>query len=424
MNPPDVTESPRLSAAMSEAYRRDIGRLPLTMRPALNQQLHGWANLFPYEQNRFREFLAGVASFSPAQWDALTAPLRALEAKMRVSEWRFSETSDTMENASLLARSSYYAEWRHEVQKVFAAIESAARASAAPKPAAGRLVVLTLPQNLPVRSIMGSKPWDPRAVEYKIDGDPERVHQLAIDELPTALAAQGNALAKRGADAEDATPDCWVIDADAKQHEQAGPGYALDYALLRPFRDEFLSQVNTVPKDIEGTDHILARVRQENWDKLWPVSLAGQTRLRSFVIELFLSGNGALIFPNSFVQWASTEALRRARPRLLMARFGMRSRPKPFTGIAIFENQQKVSAMRDVDDPEGSAVDALMLARYVWLSAMRFPEQEHTSCLCVAESSRTMCVIAPQKKMPPWRAGSAVPPEEAQEWMKSQLTEA
>src|SRR5207245_1426981 len=130
------------------------------------------------------------------------------------------------------------------------------------------------------------------------------------------------------------------------------------------FRDEFLSRVNTVPKDIKGTDEILARVRRENWDKLWPADLAGQTRLRSFVIDLFLSGNGALIFPNSFVQWASTEALRRARPRLLVARFGMRSKPKPFTGIAIFENQQKISAMRDLDDPEGSAMDAQMLARY------------------------------------------------------------
>jgi hypothetical protein len=416
MSAANLTESAKLAPATVEAYRRDIARLPLTMRPALNQQLHGWANLFPYEQNRFKEFLAGVASFSPAQWDALTAPLRSLESKMRVGEWRFSENADTMENASMLARSPYYAEWRHEVQKVFAAVESAARASAAPKPAAGRLVFLVLPQSLPVRSILGGKPWDARVAEFKIDGDPGRLHDLAASELPAELAAQHKD------DAEDAAPDCWAIDADARRRENATAGYALDYAMLRPFRDEFLSQVNTVPKDIEGTDQILAQVRQENWDKLWPESLAGQTRLRSFVIDLFLSGNGALIFPNSFVQWASTEALRRARPRLLMARFGMRNRPKPFTGIAIFENQQKVSAMRDVDDPEGSAVDAQMLARYVWLSAMRFPEQEQTSCVCVAEACRSVCVIAPEGKRPAWSAGSAVSTEEIFGWMRGRLS--
>ena len=47
----------------------------------------------------------------------------------------------------------------------------------------------------------------------------------------------------------------------------------------------------------------------------WPAEYAGQPRLRKFVIDLFLSGNGALIFSNAFVEWAVSEAIRRARPR-------------------------------------------------------------------------------------------------------------
>jgi hypothetical protein len=422
MNSSSMSESTLLDTLTEKACRREIARLPLTMRPALNQQLNGWADLFPYEQSRFKEFIRGVSRFEPAQLDSLTQPLRALETKMGVAHWSFSVSADTMENASQLARSSYYAEWRREVQRVFAAIESAARESAPSRPAAGRLVLLVLPEDLPITSIAGRKPWDARGVEFRVDGDVRRVCELAVhgsDGLPALLAAQQGNL-------DAASADCWLIDADARLGSLAAsssqiPASMLDYARLKPFRDEFLAQVNTVPKDIEATDRILARVRHENWDTLWPADLAGQNRLRSFVIELFLSGNGALIFSNAFVQWAASEALRRARPRLLVARFGLRSKPKPFTGIAIFENQQKISALHDIDDPEGSAIDGLILARYIWLSALRYPEQEQTCCVCVAESSRSLYVIAPDAKRQGLPADRPVSPEEVYAWMRRQL---
>jgi hypothetical protein len=124
--------------------------------------------------------------------------------------------------------------------------------------------------------------------------------------------------------------------------------------------------------------------------------------LRNFVINLFLSGNGALIFSNAFVEWAGSEALRRARPRAIVARFGMRSKPKPFTSIAIFEDQQRLSSLPDVDDPEGSAIDAAILARYVWLAASRFPELEDTFGLCVSEFGNSAYLIAPAGRSPGW----------------------
>jgi len=415
MSSASQNHSARLDASTVEDFRREIARLPLTMRPALNQQLNGWDNLFPYEQNRFREFLRGVAQFQPDQLDSLTQPLRVLEAKMDVAHWSFSISADTMENASQLARSPYYAEWRREVQRVFSAIESAARAAASPQPFAGRVILLVLPESLPVTSIAGRKPWDERALEYRIDGDPRQVTELALRGdagLPALLASQSGAHAS----------DCWLLDADAGLASLVAsnpdqPVSLLEYGVLRPFRDQFLAQVNTVPKDIEQTDQILARMRRQDWSALWPAALAGQDQLRSFVIELFLSGNGALIFSNAFVQWAASEALRRARPRLLVGRFGLRSKPKPFTSIAIFENQQKINLLRDVDDPEGSAIDALILARYVWLSALRYPEQEQTCCVCVAESSRTAYVIAPASMRPDWPGNDSVSPRRLCDWM-------
>ena len=73
----------------------------------------------------------------------------------------------------------------------------------------------------------------------------------------------------------------------------------------------------------------------------------------------------------------------------------MQSKPKPFTGIALFENQEKISLLPDVDDPENSAIDAAILARYVWLAACRYPEYSRTLCLCVSEHLNTAYIVAP-----------------------------
>jgi hypothetical protein len=425
MKPASISGSAPSDSDSQQAWRRQIGRLPLTMQPALNQQLSTWDDLFPFEQKRLTTFLGAVSRFQPVELDTLTQPLRALEMKMDVSNWNFSQAADTLSNASQLARSPYYAEWRREVQKIFRAIESAAH-DATPRRSVGRVVLLVLPESLPIASIAARKPWDPRGTAFRIDGDAKRVCELALQggySLPAQLAAEpGND------DASAAASDCWLIDADATlgtllPQPRSSSISLLEYGTLRDFRDQFLSQLNTIPKDIEATDQILDRMRRQSWDAWWPKSLAGQDRLRSFMIQLFLTGNGALIFSNAFVQWAASEALRRARPRLIVGRFGLRSKPKPFTSIAIFENQRKINALSDIDDPEGSAVDALILARYVWLSAMRYPEQDETCCVCVGESSCSVYVIAPKTKAPTWAADRAVRPEEICAWMHSRLAD-
>jgi len=94
--------------------------------------------------------------------------------------------------------------------------------------------------------------------------------------------------------------------------------------------------------------------------------------------------------------WNEPRPKRRAHPRIIVARFSLRSKPKPLTNIAIFENRQRVSTLPDVDDREGSAVDTLILARYVWLAASRHPEHEQTCCLCISESRNSAFLIAPK----------------------------
>jgi hypothetical protein len=79
-----------------------------------------------------------------------------------------------------------------------------------------------------------------------------------------------------------------------------------------------------------------------------------------------------------------------------VAQFGVRSKPKPFTSVVVFENPDQVNPLPAVDDLPGSALDAQLLALYVWLSASRYDEyRRNTVCLCMAESLSEVYVVAP-----------------------------
>jgi hypothetical protein len=80
---------------------------------------------------------------------------------------------------------------------------------------------------------------------------------------------------------------------------------------------------------------------------------------------------------------------------MLVACFGMRNKPKPFTSIAILEDQEHTSPLPDTADPDGSAVDAQILARYLWLAASRFDEYKDALCLCVTDALPAIYAIAP-----------------------------
>jgi len=289
------------------------------------------------------------------------------------------------------------------------------------KPA--RLVLLLLPKSLPIDPSSRWQHWDPRGYEIKIAGDSRGLVELVIGGRRPKFPGMTDLLARQGIVE---SSDLWLIDAETKLDDLLSApstlaASALSYAALIPFRDKFLAELNTIPKNLEATDQIIAALRHKDWESSWSSLLAAEPRLRSFIVDLFLSGNGALIFSNAFVEWAASEALRRARPRVLVARFGMRSKPKPFTGIAIFENQRTISSLPETDDPENSAIDAMILARYAWLAAIRYPEHEQTICLCVSEFLNSAYVIPPPGDSPRWIAAQAVTPEEIYTWIAALL---
>jgi hypothetical protein len=402
------TFSPRLQEALNQGV---LKRLPLTFLPFVNQQLHQWEYLFPNERRSVERLLLYVASLSETQSTALFLGVVELEEKMGVRHWEFSTAEQTIQNSSELARSPYFQEWRRAVQAVFDAADQAAQQNDATREApVHRLVVLEIPRILPLKEGNLWQRWQGigRPVTLALDsGQKTDPLESLLLGLPGkgAESSQGLLHAARTRSAA-AHADIWVVDAGRELSDSlaAQPGFftvasspvLLSNGRLDAYRQNFSREMNTMRKDLADADAVFDRLRKVDVSPWCTPEVAGDPAVREFVRSLYLSGNGAVIFGNSFVEWASSEAFRRARPSLLAARFGVRTRPKPFTGVAVFDNPDQVNPLPAVDDFEGSAVDAQMLALYVWLAASRFEEyQRSTVCVCIAASLSQAYVVAP-----------------------------
>jgi hypothetical protein len=111
--------------------------------------------------------------------------------------------------------------------------------------------------------------------------------------------------------------------------------------------------------------------------------------LDRFQMSLLTEGSGTQVFSTTFVQWAAREALRRAQPLTLLARFAPRQRENPMNEL-LAENQRKPEL-----DAAGSLVDADMGAWYTWINQQRLTGADQAAFLVWFEDHEEAIVVAP-----------------------------
>jgi hypothetical protein len=342
------------------AARELIGRLPRTFRPSLNDQVKNWDLLFPAEQRQLEAQLDWMARLPPPEFQALFAPIVEVEGKMELPRWESNTAGMTVQDAGLLARSPLYPRWRSEVEKVFSRIDEAVEKSGR-IPRVPRLAICVLPPGLPLADQSLWPVPAKRGTWVALNGTFDRF----LSPLASALAAC------RLPSGLEPIEGMWILECEPRLSSlaESTPATVLCWDTLAAARREFLARLNTIQRSLSSVDRVNQELRQMDLNRL--LGRPAVPRVREFVRAVFLSGNGSLVFNNSFVQWGASEALRRVQPRVLMACFGSRQKLKPFSSVVLFEDQNRSNPVGDEVDPAGSLVDGMLLAEYVQLAAER-----------------------------------------------------
>ena len=187
----------------------------------------------------------------------------------------------------------------------------------------------------------------------------------------------------------------------SKWHK-GGNGDRLSWTSLEKLRRRFLDRLNSIQKNLKSADDIHEELRGLDIRGLLDPALGQRPLVREFIRTLLLSGNGSLVFNNSFVQWGASEALRRVQPQALIASFGIRTKPKPFSSLVWFEDQNRSNPTPDQFHPEGSLTDGQKLSEYVLLAAQRLaPYHDRTLFLMAAEDLNKVLLLPPPGFAPP-----------------------
>jgi len=366
-----------------------IGRLPATFGPALNDQLRQSELLFPAERRHLEAQLKWLAQLPRAEFDRLFAPLLEIESRMDLPHPESSAAGMSVRDVGILARSPLYPQWRAEVERVFARIDAAAE-----QPGdfqnLPRLLVCVLPAGL---SLNDQPLWP----DLSAQGTWLSLDRPFGEMLPQFAAAIAKRACPPGLEEDERT---WVIECDTRLSGLAGAA-VLSWDDLAAMRREFLRRLNAVHRDLRSVDQTTEDLKRIDIGRLVGPAMAANPRVREFLRSLLLSGNGSLVFCNSFVEWGASEAFRRAQPQVLIASFGIRQKLKPFSSVVLFEDQNRSNPAPDEGDPAGSLVDALELSKYVYLGVQRVVRRpERTLTLMASCDLKRVLVLGPAKPAP------------------------
>jgi hypothetical protein len=180
----------------------------------------------------------------------------------------------------------------------------------------------------------------------------------------------------------------WYIDGANNQAEPCIT--AVCYSALNTVRSALVAKMREVMQPGNGGPEylrsLLARMRPEDFG----LEGSGDTGiLNRFQVSVLTEGSGTQLFSTTFVQWTAREALRRAQPFTLLARFTPRQHEQSMRDLLAGVRQDPVL------DPKGSMIDANMGAYYTWINQQRLAGAEQSRFLVWFENHRQVLAIAP-----------------------------
>ncbi len=330
---------------------------------------------FPAERGQIDRQLAWLASLDPQELHSLFAGFAQirLDRKLEDTDW-VKMPDDFSERLTAYLWSTHQIDALRSAATEFT--ERASRATPAPSPAQARLGIVVIGRSVEQSSFPLFRKLRPYGVHFtRVDPTD------GLEMLLHAVAAR--------ASARPIPYDHWYIEGSTPV--AAPPHVSISsYDQLQPVRSRLLDRMQQVIDSGSGGPELL-EVTMATIDPQ-QLGMKGEGRdgvLDHFDVSLLTQGQGTQIFSTTFVMWAAREALRRAEPVTLMARFTPRQRLRPM-------NELMQSRSHDVEpDPQGSLLDADMAAYYIWLDQQRLADSAQASFLVWFEGHNEALAIAP-----------------------------
>ena len=379
MHPRDLTPEHFKSYApearnLATKYLLLLRRWPLSFLPSVLREIVEYDCKFPTEREALEKELEVLSSLAPEQLDSWLsgfAQIR-LSSELERSDW-------VNAPAQFVEQLSAHLWTTHQLD----GFRSAAIAYADRLRAAAPSQPLQVPR-LGISVIgKGVSSYDePLFRKLRVHGayfsrvNPENGLRTLLDAVAERAKAHRVAFAH------------WYIDGGEPADHDSALTF-ISYESLEPARANLLrkmrSEIDRPGMGPETLRTILARMQPADIG----LGNSGNAILDRFQLKLLTEGSGTQIFSTTFTQWAAREALRRAQPLTLLARFAPRQRQRPMNEL--------LSASRERAEPDaiGSLIDAEMGAYYNWLNQQRLPGTERSSFLVWFEGHSQAVAIGP-----------------------------
>jgi hypothetical protein len=393
--------SPALQALIDKGL---FDRLPPTFSTFFFEQIQDWVLLFPAERSYYERLFGMLDRSDPPLVDVLFASLRRVEQKMGVNEKIWPRQHFTLEQVDFLNRSPFYPEWRKAVADIFAKVDPLLDQEVeAANIGNRRLVVVIAPAELPV---------GPDRMWTRIRQHGKRISIQPPDDIPDYLP-----LLLTGEKRDTAAPNIAQIFSGSKSAGEystwtiesggllsglikgTGSTVSLSYDHLKDYRARLMTEVRRVvqTEQVRGPRQLGAKLKELKI-RSSEGDLGRDPALAEFVRAVLLSGNGTLLVNNTFVEWSTIQAVRRARPAITLVSFGIRNKIKPFSSLLIYTDQEQASPIPTPMDTLGTYVDLEVFYQYIWQEFEKYAEyRRNTAYLFVGEGMDEMLLIAPSE---------------------------
>ena len=378
-------------------------RLPATFSVYTLDRIKDWRRLFPAEQDYFERLFGLLNRSSPEAVDELFAPLLEVEARMGIQGGIWDKPKFTLEHVDFLQRNRHLSDWRQAIAAIFARIDPILDAEVA-RSGNPRLAIVVSPAEIPMGP---DRMWtrirdNGKLVRLDLDSCLRLEDYLpllltgapATQRRPTLIDLYAQ---QRSRDRF----DTWVVEASdpvLRLAQSFRDWTGLSFDRMGDLRSILMREVNSLV-----TEERIPGPRQlgERLQRMSPGALrraAGRDLvMQDFLQSVLLNGNGTLLINNTFVEWATLQAIRRARPSLLVATFGIRNKVKPFSSLLIYADQDESNPIPTQADMLGSYVDLEVYYQYIWQECEKYAEfRRNTAYLFVGTGLDALLAITPQ----------------------------